>query len=164
VPRIVAAAVFALISMVACTGGGESLPSGQGRVVRVVDGDTVIVRLGAVDEPVRLLGIDTPESVAPNRPVECYGKEASKRTAALLPAGTRVRLERDVEPRDRFDRLLAYVVRVDDATFVNLALLEEGYAELLVIEPNHAHAVAFSAAASDARTAGRGLWSACQTQ
>lgn len=131
-------------------------------VVRVVDGDTIRVRLdGDGEERVRLIGIDTPETKDPRRPVQCYGREAAARTVSLLPPGTRVRLERDVEPRDRYGRLLAYVYRASDGLFVNLALVREGYALVLTIPPNVAHAEEFVAAARGAREAGRGLWSAC---
>jgi micrococcal nuclease len=131
-------------------------------VVRVVDGDTIRARLdGGGEEPVRLIGIDTPETKDPRKPVQCYGREAAARTAALLPRGTRVRLERDVEARDRYGRLLAYVFRASDGLFVNLALAREGYAQVLTIPPNVAHAEEFVAAVREAREAGRGLWSAC---
>jgi micrococcal nuclease len=133
-------------------------------VVRVIDGDTIVVRLEGGSERIRLLGIDTPESVDPRRPVECFGKEASKRTAALLPAGTRVRLERDVEARDAYRRLLAYVYREADGMFVNHTLVAEGYAQLLTFPPNVAHVDELRTAASGARAAGRGLWGACPTE
>jgi micrococcal nuclease len=120
------------------------------------------VQLGGRDERVRLIGIDTPETVDPRKPVQCFGKEASNRTKALLPKGTAIRLERDVEARDRYGRLLAYVYRVEDGTFVNLALAEEGFAQTLTIPPNVAYADRFAAAAADARRAGRGLWGACR--
>ena len=148
---------------IASRGGaaGPRFAAGEGEVVRVVDGDTIVVRLSGGEERVRLIGVDTPESVDPRSPVECFGEEASGRTAELLPEGTRIRLERDVEARDRYDRLLAYVYRADDGTFVNRALLEEGYAQPLTIPPNVAHAADFAAAARAAREAGTGLWSAC---
>lgn len=135
--------------------------AGAAEVVRVVDGDTIVVRLDGAEERVRLLGIDTPESVDPRSPVECFGKEAAAHTAALLPPGTPVRLVRDVEARDRYERLLAYVYRIDDGTFVNLRLVEDGYAAVLTYPPNVAHADEFVAAAGEARESGRGLWSAC---
>ena len=85
-------------------------PGQSARGHRVVDGDTIDVELGGHAERVRLLGIDTPETDEPGKPVQCYGKEASAaHQAELLPAGTAVRLERDVEARDRYGRLLAYV-------------------------------------------------------
>ncbi|MCA1670958.1 MAG: thermonuclease family protein, partial [Actinobacteria bacterium] len=129
--------------------------------VRVIDGDTVVVSFAGREENVRLIGIDTPESTDPSQPAECFGAEASERTAELLPAGTEVRLERDVEARDRYARLLAYVFRKPDDLFVNLALVEEGYAATLTIEPNVAYVDRFVAAATDAREQGLGLWSTC---
>jgi micrococcal nuclease len=130
-------------------------------VVRPVDGDTVLVEVDGHEEPVRLIGIDTPESVAPDRPVECFGVEAKARTAELLPRGTVVRLERDVEARDRYDRLLAYVVREEDDVLVNLLLVEEGFAEAVAYPPNLAHQGDLDAAEVAARAARRGLWPSC---
>lgn len=147
-------------ALAACRDTGAD-PPGTAEVVEVVDGDTIEVRLAGARETVRLLGIDTPETVAPGQPVGCFGPEASERTKSLLPPGTEVRLTRDVEARDRFDRLLAYVVRADDELFVNRALLAEGFARPLSIAPNDAHRADLSAAAAEARAAGRGLWSAC---
>ncbi|HEY8547400.1 MAG TPA: thermonuclease family protein, partial [Acidimicrobiales bacterium] len=95
-------------------GPGPVAPPSPGAavVVHVVDGDTLVVRFrGGGEARLRLIGIDTPESVATDRPNECFGQEASAALAALLPAGTPVRVERDVEPRDRYDRLLGYVYR-----------------------------------------------------
>jgi len=142
------------------TTGSASSP-GEAVVQRVVDGDTIVVHIAGRDERVRLIGVDTPESVDPRSPVQCYGKEASAFTAQLLPAGSVVRLERDVEARDRFDRLLAYVYRVSDDLFVNLELARAGYAQVLTIPPNVAYAEQFRVAAAAARQAGTGLWSAC---
>jgi endonuclease YncB( thermonuclease family) len=93
--------------------------------------------------------------------VECFGPEAKARLAELLPEGTEVRLERDVEARDQYDRLLAYVYRAEDEAFVNLLLVEEGYAESYPYRPNTAHQADFDAAEQAARTAERGLWPAC---
>jgi micrococcal nuclease len=142
------------------TTGSASSP-GEAVVQRVVDGDTIVVHIAGRDERVRLIGVDTPESVDPRSPVQCYGKEASAFTAQLLPEGSVVRLERDVEARDRFDRLLAYVYRVSDDLFVNLELARAGYAQVLTIPPNVAYAEQFRVAAAAARQAGTGLWSAC---
>jgi micrococcal nuclease len=137
------------------------LPPGTGVVTEVIDGDTVVVRLSTGEEHVRLIGIDTPETVHPERPPECFGAEASARTKALLPPGTVVRLERDAEPRDHFGRLLAYVVRQRDGLLVNRVLLEEGLARVLSIAPNRARQAELAAAAAAAERAGAGLWSAC---
>ncbi len=97
-------------------------------VAKHVDGDTVRVRFPgrAETESVRFIGIDTPETHGPGGLRECFGKEASARTAALLPVGTAVRLERDAEARDRYGRLLVYVYRQRDDLFVNLALAATG--------------------------------------
>jgi micrococcal nuclease len=135
--------------------------AGAGVVTHPVDGDTVDVQLDTGEERVRLIGIDTPESVARDRPVECYGPEAKARLAELLPVGTPVRLERDVEARDRYGRLLAYVYRTDDDLFVNLSLVEDGYAEARRFEPNVTLQDELDRAESAARAAGRGLWPAC---
>jgi micrococcal nuclease len=130
-------------------------------VVRVVDGDTVHLLLGDTEETVRLIGIDTPETHRPGTPVQCFGPEATRFTAALLPKGTAVRLERDVEARDRYGRLLGYVIRADDGLFVNLQLARQGFAHAYTFPPNIAHADEFVAAAGQARDEQRGLWSRC---
>jgi micrococcal nuclease len=130
-------------------------------VVRPVDGDTIVVDVGGSRENVRLIGIDTPESVAEDRPVECFGPESKGRTAELLPEGTVVRLERDVEARDQYDRLLAYVIRTDDDLFVNLSLVRDGYAEANPYPPNVTRQAELDRAEDDARRDQRGLWPAC---
>ncbi len=130
-------------------------------VKEVVDGDTVVVEVAGRSERVRLIGIDTPEATGGFLPAECYGDEATAFTSALLPIGTDVRLTRDIEARDRYERLLAYVHRSGDGLFVNLEIAAQGYAEALIIEPNTIHADAFYTAAAHARDQGMGLWSAC---
>ncbi len=130
-------------------------------VKEVVDGDTVVVEVAGRTERVRLIGIDTPEVDGGFLPAECYGDEATAFTSALLPIGTNVRLTRDIEARDRYERLLAYVHRSDDGLFVNLEIAAQGYAEALIIEPNTIHADDFYTAAAHARDQGMGLWSAC---
>ncbi len=109
----------------------------------------------------RLIGIDTPETKAPDRPVGCFGKEASGFAATMLPPGTQVRLVGDAEQRDRYGHLLAYVYRRADGLFVNAELLRRGYAQLLTIPPNIAHTDEFAAIARQAREGSQGLWSAC---
>ena len=99
-------------------------------VVRVVDGDTIVVDTDGVEETRPSDRHRHPgERQARNRPVECFGKEASAHAEELLPEGTAVLLERDVEARDRYDRLLAYVYRASDGLFVNLAMVADGYAQ-----------------------------------
>ncbi|HEX6419064.1 MAG TPA: thermonuclease family protein [Acidimicrobiales bacterium] len=140
-------------------------PGGPGgvsaTVVRVIDGDTLEVDIGGRRASVRLIGIDTPETVHPDKPAACFGPEASARLGALLPAGSTVRLTRDVEPRDAYDRLLAYVERTPDGLLVNADLVAAGYAEAEHHPPNTVHRDRFERAERAARAAGLGLWSAC---
>jgi micrococcal nuclease len=157
----VVAIVVAAVGVRLRADDAEPLRPGEARVERVVDGDTIVVRIGGRTEKVRLIGIDTPETVDPRRPVGCFGKEASDHTKELLPPGTTVRLVRDVEARDRYDRLLAYVYRARDDLFVNLALARDGYASIATYPPNVAHVDELTAASAEARREGRGLWSAC---
>ena len=168
-PAAIAAAVglavlvaLALLAVLWRSGAGDpDQPPGEAVVVRVVDGDTVVVAVGGVEESVRLIGIDTPESVARDRPDECFGAEAAQRLAELLPPGTVVRLTRDVEPRDVYDRLLAYVQRQPDGLFVNAAQVGDGYAIAKDYPPNTTYRADLEQAERAARAAGRGLWPAC---
>ena len=130
-------------------------------VVGVVDGDTIDVDIGGNRERVRLIGIDTPETKKPNTPVQCWGPEATARTAELLQPGAAVHLLRDAELRDDYGRLLAYVFRPPDDLFVNLSLAAEGFAKPLKIAPNTLFAADFAAAAGTARRSGLGLWRHC---
>lgn len=125
--------------------------------VRVVDGDTIIVRLdNGVEERVRYIGIDTPEMSSPAGGPETYGPEATAANAALL--GETVWLALDREHRDRFQRLLAYVYTED--VFVNRWLVENGFAETFVLPPNDRHAAEFIAAQTEAVSEQRGVWDA----
>jgi micrococcal nuclease len=145
-------------------GGGRAEGGGAvvAAVTRVVDGDTIRVDAGGRSERVRYIGIDTPESVRPGTPVQCYAHRAALENARLV-RGERVRLVFDVERRDRFGRLLAYVYRARDGRFVNAALVRGGYARTLTIPPDVRFAERFARLAREARRAGRGLWSACST-
>jgi micrococcal nuclease len=138
-----------------------SRPRDQAVVIRVVDGDTLDIDLHDAKVRVRLLGIDTPETVDENRPVQCYGPEASAQLTQLLPEGSAVRLERDQEARDRFGRLLVYLYRVDDGLFVNAAMIEGGYATTLSIAPNTLRARDFELLRLQSQRDKRGLWGAC---
>ena len=124
------------------------------RVERVVDGDTVIV--GGVGR-VRLIGVDTPESVDPRRPVEFFGKEASAFTRRLVE-GKRVRLAYDWERTDRYGRTLAYVY-LPDGTFLNAELIRQGYGHAYTRFP-FKYLERFRQFEREARAAGRGLWGA----
>lgn len=129
-------------------------------VVGVTDGDTIRVNLAdGTLERVRLIGIDTPESVDPRRPVQCYGPEASRHTKQLLD-GKAVELELDVQQRDRYGRLLAYVWLGE--TNVNVQIAADGFAQQLTIPPNVRYEEPIRNAVREAREAGRGLWSGCQ--
>ncbi len=128
---------------------------GTHRVVRVVDGDTIIVDYEGRPERVRYIGIDTPETVDPRRPVEVYGKEAAAANRRMVE-GRRVRLEFDVERRDRYGRLLAYVWVGD--TLVNDWLVRNGYAQVATYPPNVRYVDRFLDSQRAAREAGRGLW------
>ena len=133
----------------------------MGVVVSVSDGDTFTVSVGDSREKVRLIGIDTPETKHPTKGVQCWGPEASEFTTRTLAVGTRVRLVRDVEARDRYGRLLAYVYLADSNVFFNLELVRLGFARPYPFPPNTTHKADFAAAAWDAQRAGRGLWANC---
>jgi micrococcal nuclease len=130
------------------------------RVVRVVDGDTIRVALPSGEEAVRYIGVDTPESVKPGSPVECFGRRAAAFNRRLVE-GERVRLVADAEPRDRYGRLLAYVYRERDGLFVNAELVRRGYASAYTVPPNVRHEARFRLLAARARATGAGLWSRC---
>lgn len=134
----------------------------RAEVLRVVDGDTVVVVFdGGRTESVRLIGIDTPEKTGGHLPAECFGAEATAFASVLLPPGTPVLLTGGAETRDVYDRLLAYVHRAADGLFVNVALAREGYAAALSIPPNTDYTTHFSAAVEAARAESLGLWAAC---
>ncbi len=162
----VAVAVLAAVALASCGGSGapgsaQDALEANAVVERIVDGDTLVVVVDGAEERVRLIGMNTPESVDRRRPVMCFGKEASAHLDELVPAGTPVRLERDVEVRDRYDRLLAYLYRASDGLFVNLAMVTDGYAQQYTFPPNVAHTDAIGRAERQARADGTGLWSAC---
>jgi micrococcal nuclease len=127
-------------------------------VTATVDGDTVRVRTARGEDTVRLLGVNTPETHHPTKGLECFGPEASAFTERRL-TGRRVELELDVEHRDQYGRLLAYVI-VDGARF-NDVLLRRGFARLLIIPPNGIHGRAMLQEELAAKRAGLGLWGAC---
>lgn len=146
-------------------GGDETAPVAtavrepvRARVTRVVDGDTIEVALDGGTEDVRYIGVDTPETVKPGEPVQCFGPQASELNHELVD-GEMVRLVFDRELRDVYGRLLAYVHV--GGTFVNAELVREGYARTLEIPPNTAEADRFATLESRAGRAGLGLWSVC---
>ncbi len=135
----------------------------EGRVERVVDGDTVRVDLPDDDRTVRVIGVDTPEVAHDGRPGACYGDEARAFVRSVLD-GRRVRLTIGVEERDRFGRTLATVRVLDGPAAgrdLSLALARGGYARALAIAPNTANAREVARAVAEARRARRGLWGTC---
>lgn len=158
---------------------GEELPAAATAVVeRVVDGDTVEARIGGEVEDVRLIGVDTPETVKPGAAVECFGPQASRFLKRLLE-GERVRLVFGAERRDRFGRLLAYAYLGGAGSgapaapaegrrrsslppaLVNAMLVRRGLARTLTIPPNDRFAPPLRRLELRAARAGRGLWGAC---
>ncbi|MBM4413210.1 MAG: hypothetical protein FJ040_07195 [Chloroflexi bacterium] len=129
------------------------------RVVRVIDGDTVVVNINDEETRLRLIGIDTPESVDPRKPVECFGIEASAYTKALL-LSKNVYLEPDPtqDETDRYDRLLVYLW-IDDTTLFNHKIIADGYAFEYTYQIPYQYQTLFKAAQQDARTNQYGLWS-----
>ena len=140
-------------------GRDESGPTAvSARVARVVDGDTIEIELDGDREDLRLIGIDTPETVKPGTPVQCYGPQASTFTHRLLEGRT-VRVVFGVERRDVYGRLLGYVSL--GGRMVNAMLVRRGLARTLTIPPNDRFAPLFRRLAIQAARAGRGLWDAC---
>jgi len=125
------------------------------KVTRVIDGDTIEIEGG---ERVRYIGIDTPETVDPRKPVQCFGIEASKKNKELVE-GKNVRLEKDITDKDKYGRLLRYVYI--DNLFINLELVKQGFAFSYTYPPDIKYQAEILAAEAEAREAGRGLWAAC---
>ena len=138
------------------------------RIDHVVDGDTVVVRLDGRRRTIRLIGIDTPETVKPDTPVQCFGPEASARTKYLLPRGSVVWLTGDARTGtyDRYGRMLAYLQPAGARITVNELLLREGYARLYVYDPSRRFSrhEPFARAERAAVRARRGLWRACPAE
>lgn len=126
------------------------------KVQRISDGDTFAATVKGRRERIRVIGVDTPESVSPNQPDEPYGEEASDFAKHYLDGET-VRLAGDAEPRDRYGRMLAYVW-LEDGTFWNALLVAEGYAQQLTVPPNVTYERLFRRLVGEARREDRGLW------
>ncbi len=126
-------------------------------VTRVVDGDTIEVEIGGQAYRVRYIGIDTPETVHPSKPVQCFGPEASARNKALVEGKT-VGLEKDVSETDQYGRLLRYVWI--GAEMVNAALVRDGYAQVSTYPPDVKYQEMFLELQRAAREEGRGIWGA----
>jgi micrococcal nuclease len=159
--------LLAIASLVLLRPGADDDSSGEavGRasasalVVRVIDGDTVEVSIDGEREEVRYIGVDTPETVKPDAPVQCFGPRASEVNRRLVE-GRRVRLVFDRERRDVYGRLLAYVYVEEQ--LVSAALVGRGLARTLTIPPNDRFAALLARLEHRAAVAGRGLWSGCR--
>jgi micrococcal nuclease len=174
--RVLTASGLAVLAVLAgCAQGDPSpAPAGGGdgadadgrpaRVIRVVDGDTIVARVAGDEERVRLLGVDAPESVTTDRPVECFGPESAAAARRLMPPGARVRLATDASQgaEDRFGRLLAEVTRDGQPITVNEQLVAGGYAEVFRGDGRARLQPALRAAERSARDAGLGLWGSCR--
>lgn len=128
-------------------------------VDRVVDGDTIVVQVKSQQTTIRLIGVDTPETVHPSKPVEHYGKEASQFTANLLK-GERVYVVTDPSQgtTDKYGRTLAYIYRVPDGLFVNAEIIRQGYGHAYTQYP-FKYMEEFRQLEQFARQAEKGLWS-----
>lgn len=132
------------------TNGGKSYPC-----TRVIDGDTIVVNIEGKNENVRLIGVDTPETVHPQKPVERFGKEASDFTRKMVHGKT-VRLEYDWQSRDKYGRLLAYVY-LEDGTFLNAEIIKQGYGFAYTKYP-FKYLEDFRQYEKEARENNKGLW------
>jgi micrococcal nuclease len=168
-PLLIAAVLVVLAVSRGCGSDGASDdPSGPvtARVTHVVDGDTIDVRMpDGAEETVRYIGIDTPETVKPDEPVQCGGPKAHAVNERLV-GGRKVTLRFDAERRDVYGRLLAYVylpsgVAGAPPLFVNAELVRRGLARTLTIPPNDSFASLFARLAARAGALGRGLWGSC---
>ena len=132
-------------------------------VTEVVDGDTIHVLIGMEQKTIRLLGIDTPETKDPRKPVQCFGKEASNKTKELLE-GKEIILQKDVSETDKYGRLLRFIyLPLPDGKilFIDDYLIREGYAHVLTIPPDVKHSDQFLEAQREARDNRKGLWGRC---
>ena len=147
------------ISQIPASPAGGSNPY---LVSRVIDGDTIELENG---EKVRYIGIDTPETLDPRKPVQCFGKDASNKNKELVE-GKPVWLVKDISDKDKYGRLLRYVYLGDptqeSSTFVNLELVKQGFAHSYSYPPDIKFQEKFIEAEREAREAGRGLWFSCQ--
>lgn len=134
------------------------------KVLKVIDGDTIVVLYQGKEVNLRYIGVDTPETVDPRRPVGCFGKEASDENKRLLE-GRVVIIERDISETDKYNRLLRYVyLPLDDGTalFVNDYLVRQGFAQVSTYPPDVKYTDRFVKAQQEARDNNRGLWGACK--
>lgn len=150
--------LFVSFILVVLTGCQTAQNTTTATVDHVIDGDTVKVTIGNQTETIRMLLIDTPESVHPTKPVQPFGREASNYLKEMLPNGTKVELEYDVEKRDKYDRLLAYIWL--DGKMMNEVLVEKGFARVAYIyEPNTKYETRLKKVEETAKKEKIGIWS-----
>ena len=164
------AIIVVALSVVGCLGAGTNMPTTsvvnlpEAFVTRVVDGDTIWVNINGTEYKVRYIGIDTPETVDPRKPVQCFGKEASIKNTELV-FGKIVRLEKDVSDKDMYGRLLRYVWVVDVASstevMVNAELIRLGYAQVSTYPPDVKYQKYLLSLQEEARADNLGLWGEC---
>ncbi|MCT1910715.1 thermonuclease family protein [Brachybacterium paraconglomeratum] len=154
--RSLGLALSALLAGTLLTGCDDG--SGEGTVVRVIDGDTLVAVVAGEETTIRLLNIDTPETKHPDLPVQCLGPEATDFLAERLPAGTEIELEYDEERLDRYDRTLAGVY--ESGSLVNAEIAAEGLGVPVYFEPNDRFLPEVEEAAATAQSEGLGLFSA----
>jgi len=144
----------------------ESEQAKHYKVIKVVDGDTIAVNIDGVSETIRMIGINTPETVDPRKPVECFGVEASNKAKEML-SGKFVALEKDdsQDNRDKYNRLLRYI-RIKDGLFYNLEIIKQGYAYEYTYETAYKYQSEFKEAENYARSHKLGLWAdnACEEE
>jgi micrococcal nuclease len=155
---LLAAATLLILRPWEQVGRDEGPVEARAYVARVVDGDTIEAQIGDRLEDVRYTGVDTPETVKPDTPVQCFGPQASSFNHRLVE-NRQVRLVFGVERRDIYGRLLAYVYL--GHRFVNAILVRRGFARSLTIPPNDRFAPLFRRLELGAARAGRGLWGEC---
>ena len=155
--------VFLLLTLIVTWTSASGFAEDAYTIYRVIDGDTVVLQKNGVDYKIRLIGVDTPETVHPLKPVEWYGKEASQFLRNLL-RGESVYLayETKTAELDRYGRVLAYLYRAPDSLFVNLEIVRQGYGHAYTQYP-FKHMELFRSYERKAQEARKGLWSQWST-
>ena len=160
-PLKVFALLLSFLLLLASCANSDLQRADLATIIKVIDGDTVVVKIQNKIETLRLIGVDTPETVHPTKGVECFGPQASGFTKTVLKPGITVKLLRDIEPRDRYQRLLVYLF-LPDGKFFNQMLVEQGFARTLNIAPNSAFADLLASHESSSRNRRVGLWLSCE--
>ncbi len=151
---------LAEVTQIATSSAIAGIEGERAKVSRVVDGDTIVLEDGRT---VRFVGMDTPETVDPRRPVGCFGKEASNETKSLL-SGKQVILQKDVSDKDKYNRILRYIylpLENGQTLFVNDYLVREGFAKVYTYPPDVKFDARFRQAENEAKINKKGLWGKC---